>query len=600
MKIRSNWWLAFAAVVLLAYVALVERRTGPRVSGAGGASATFSPIASEALTGIEFSISNRVVALQRTAPDAAWRLRLPVEAPADAARVSAFLRALERLQVTSYLGPAEATAAGGARAFGLEEASGTRLTVTQRDGSSVIFQLGLATLGGNRFYLQRSGQPGVFVVERTLLDLVPASADDWRDRRVFAVPREGFDRVELGGAVEFRAERDAAGDWRLKRPLDARADTERISTLTALLAQLRIVRFIADRAVPDLESYGLQTPVVDLTLGRGAQDVLRLRFGAMVADDPGSCYALRNGTNLITVPARILEPLSRPLAEYRDRRLLGNLPPVQALEFVGSGGALGFRVERAEVTATNWWVTAPRRFPADGTVMNYFLRQFAQFEVADFTSDIVTDFARYGLKSPLRAYRLLNGSNVLAEIQLGSPLPGRPTLLHARRTDEPSVYGLPISVLGQLADSAAQLRDFRFAATNVARVVVRKPGGEGVLVRTPGGWTHAGGKLDSIAAGNLDLTLNGLGALQSDRYALTDPRQEAHLRDIYRMAESPLSLTVELLPGAARGFSKWSMELGGEIGAARVAVARFDDDPTPLRLQVPLILFEDLLRDLVW
>lgn len=600
MNTRSNWWILAAALGLAVYVWFVDRRAGVRVSGPGGATATFAPIPMEEVIGLELNVSNRVMAIQRSAPGAPWKFRLPLETDVDPARVQTMLQLLGRLQPTSYVGLAEFTAAGGARTHGLDVASGIRLGIVLRDGKPVTLQLGALTLDGTRFYLQRVGDPGVFVADRALLDAVPAMPDDWRDRALFVAPREGFDRVEVKGAAEFRAELDGAGNWRLKRPLDARADSERIHTLIALLRQVRVDRFVSDRPVADLESYGLQSPAAEVVLGRGAQDLVQLSVGAVVTNDPAHRYALRrNSTSLVTVPSRILEPLSQPLPEYRDRRLLGDVAAATALEFVGGPGDAGFRVERTNAASTIWWVTAPRRFPADPGVMDFFLRQFGHFEIADFTADIVPDPARYGLAPPVRSYRLLSGTNLMAELQFGTLMTNRPALLHVRRTDEPSVYGLPTSITGQLAQVAGQLRDWRFVATNAVRLRVRRDAREGVLTRTNGGWNTAGGRLDSIGAGNLEATLNGLGSLRSDRFALSDAAQEQLFRKTFRLAESPLTLTVELGPGGSAGFTRWTLEFGGVLGASRVALVRFDDDPVPLRVQVPLILFEDLMRDLV-
>lgn len=601
MKTRSNWWLAAVALVLIAYVALVERRAGGRVSGRGGVSANFAPIPEAEIMGLELAVSNRVIAVHRAQAGATWRLRAPIDAPADSSRVQSLVQALGRLQPTSYLGLAEMTAAGGPSSLGLDAVSGTRLTAVLRDGKTVVLQLGLPTLGKTRFYLQRVGDPGVFVADRGLLEELPTSVDVWRDRALFSVPREGFDRVELKGTTDFRAERDSAGNWRLKRPLDARADSERINTLIALMEQVRVDRFVLDRPVVDLESYGLQNPVAELILGRGAQDLVQVVFGSVVTNDASHRYALRrNSTNLITVPAQLLEPLSQPLAQYRDRRLLGEVAGVTRLDFFGANGGLGFRVERTNAASTNWWVTAPRRFPADAVVMDFMLRQFGQFEIADFTADVVPDPARYGLAPAVRSYQLAAGTNVLAELQFGNAVVGRPTLVHVRRADEASVYGLPTSITGQLAQVAGQLRDWHFVATNVVGVRIHRANTDGVLVRTNGVWYNGRGKLDSILAGNLDATLNGLGTLRSDRFALGEAAQLQQFRRIYHLDESPLSMTIEVEPGAAVGFTRWSLEFGGELGAARVALARFDDDPTPLRLQVPTVLFEDLLRDLIW
>ena len=601
MRIRSNFWFAAAAVLLGAYVWWVERRAGPSVAGPGGARATFPPIPAEEFVELELSVSNRVMALQRSTPSAPWSLRSPVVAAVNPEPIRELLRALGDLRPATYLGPTELAAAGGTASFGLTPGSTTRLTGKTAQGTPVILNLGAKTLGGTRFYLQRVGDPGVFVVDRALLDALPTTADDWRDRALVTLPRDGFDRLEIRGDVEFRAERDVTGRWRLKRPLDARADSERLNTLLALLTRVSVDRFVADRPIADRETYGLQKPVLELTLGRGAQDLVQLQFGVVQTNEPGLRYVWRQlSTNLVTVPANVLEPWLRPLADFRDRRLLPDVSAATVLEFSGPAGARAFRVERTNALSTNWWVTAPGRFRAEPTVMSYFLRQFGFFEIVDFPADVVTDLGRLGLAAPERVYRLSAGTNVLAQLSLGSRLTNRPTLLHARRADESAVYALPISILGQLADAAAVLRDWRFASSNVARVIVRRRGETGELVRTNGGWNSPRGRLDEIAAGNLNATLDGLGALTSNRGALTDPRDEQRLRRNYRIQEIGRSVTVELRPGSPESFASWTLEFGGEFGADHVVLARFDDDPTPLRLQVPAILFVDALRDLTW
>ena len=228
MKTRSNWLLAAAALLLLAYVVFIERRGGLRVAGFGGSSATFAPLLAEELTGLEFASSNRVLAVQRTTVRNPWTLRIPFEGGAEQSRIAAIAQALASLRPSSYIPPKDVAAAGGARAFGFENLLAPRLTVRAGDQAPVILNFGDRTLGGTRFYFQRVGNPGVFVAERSLLDALPNSADDWRERALFPTPRDGFDRLELKGITEFRAERDSTGNWRLKRPLDARANSERL------------------------------------------------------------------------------------------------------------------------------------------------------------------------------------------------------------------------------------------------------------------------------------------------------------------------------------------------------------------------------------
>ena len=283
----------------------------------------------------------------------------------------------------------------------------------------------------------------------------------------------------------FEAVKEPSGRWQLRQPLSARADAERLEGLVAQLQNVRVEGFVTDAPVVDRLALGLQPPAAELAIGRGTNELARLEIGGVRTNSPLLRYVrCLAHTNVVLVEAAALELLGRPFSEFREPRLVGPLEGVTHIERRGPGGFI------AELSGTNWWVTAPRRFPADTATIGLFLGQIFELEIAQFVNDVVSDLAPYGLVTPSREFVLGHGTEPLVKVQLGGPANPTGTLLYARRLDEPGVYAVPRTVLVNL-ESAGQLRDWRFPSTNVVAVDIVQQGRVGRLVRGPAGWQAA-------------------------------------------------------------------------------------------------------------
>ncbi len=585
MNSRTTWFLLLLACGLGTLVWWLERRPPVATVATAHGRIPFEIIDPASIESVEVARSNVVLRVAWT--NGAWRMTAPIPYAAQQASVDRFLEEVGRLRPVGYIPLAQL--AGGLPAFGLGGNAGTRLQLSRAQGSPVVLHLGGRAPLGSRFYFQREGDDGVFLAESAFLESLPAGPSEWRDRALLEIPDGGFDRLEvlLRGGVHFEAVRAADG-WQLRRPLSARADPARIQTLLVQLAATRVVDFVGDTDGGDPAAYGLEAPEAELVLGRSGQEVLRLDFGGPVAAEP-SLRNVRRGPqgNVVRVPAEVLAPLQRPVNDYRDRRILPGLDGVDRIELLATNTFLALR------RGTNWMVEAPARFPAHEGIMTHFLDRFAGLEVVEFVNDVVAEPARYGFDRPVRDYLLARGTNAVARLQVGGPVPGsNGVLVHARRTDEPAVYAVPVSVLTQLASASVQLRDWRFAPTNVQAVLIRQGDRARRLERRPEGWRVAGEPAARLVDDALDETLHQLGRVESARYAIPDA--DAFVRAA-RVDEVAHRVEIQFGPGVP--LRRWELNFGGRIANHVLVLARFDDDPTPLRLEVPEDLYAAILRD---
>jgi hypothetical protein len=585
MNPRVTWFLLLVALGLGGYLYVAERRPGIAVTGADGTQVRFLPVAAEQVTAVELFRSNGIVRAERTDKD--WMLRLPVAYAAQGQAVDALLNALAKMRPRSWIPGAQLGAAGSEtwKAFGLDDSAAT-LKLETKSGP-VIFKFGATAPLGRQFYFQPVGSDGVFTADNALLDLLPASADDWRNRSLVNLRGVDFDRVELRGKTAFEAVRDRTnGVWRLTKPLVARADGDRLNKLLQTLASVRVAQFVTDSPLANLDAYGLQTVDSEVIIGNGTNQVARLQFGASPTNQPGALYVRRMAqTNIVLVPAATAVVLRGPLSSFRDHRLLPPLADSTRVEFT-----VGEEHTVVEQSGTNWLVTSPAKFPARNDQMERLFALLAAVTITDFPNDVVADYAPFGLAKPARTYTFTRGTNAPLQLQFGARADTEHVFV--RRLDEPGVYVVRLTDLLQLPESPEQIRDFRFGSSNVVSIAIRQKGNARTLGRGVGGqWAITAGNPGDPFTPAIEETLRRLGDLESVPYAV---RNEAMFTQLKSYAELGHEVTLTFAPGSP--LRTLRLRFAADLGAVAVALANFDDDPLPLRIELPGKLFQDILH----
>ncbi|MEJ5238179.1 MAG: DUF4340 domain-containing protein [Limisphaera sp.] len=438
-----------------------------------------------------------------------WWLVQPVRDSADSARIRALFQALTTEPVQTVLTTGELLQRPTVlEDFGLAEPRAT-LWLYAPD-RRVQIQFGKPTAPGDQVFVQVVGQGELWVVSSEVLSHLPRQADDWRNREWIRLANRHFDRLVISNQWGQFALEHAAGspEWRLVEPLRARADPEKVQAAWDALAQLQVTRFVGDEPGVDLEMFGLQPPVLSVTLLDGTNQVERFDFGHSPTNDPAVVFARQRGRSVVvTVPAGPLAAWKVAYSEYRDRRLLRWNGPVTAVELLGPDS---FAVHRLP----SGWRLLPLDLPADETLVDNLLRLLQQLEVVEFVKDVVIepDLARYGLAPPawqivLRKAPESSGRShsLLGELHFGLSQEGK---TFVRRPDESAVYAVRTEDLGGLPPAAHELRDrriWRLEESQIERVIVRQGPRHRELVRLGDySWTLAPGSqgiINSLAVG---------------------------------------------------------------------------------------------------
>lgn len=584
MNIRTTLFLAVLAAILAGYLAFSGRRAPP---GPVASPVAFDPT-SVSMVGLVRS--NLTVRVERI--DGRWILKRPVEAIAQSTGVENLLQALSTLDVRSLLQPNEvALTPESLQSIGLDTKA-NRITVQSMSGTTQL-KIGNLAPVGSQFYFQVVGKPGLYTADASFLKTLPVSANEWRDRAMVDLRETEFDRIEVRGQAGFEAAKERGTDeWHLTKPLSARADRARLETVLAQVRGTRVTEFVADAPVADPETYGLQPPQLELIVGRGSNDLVRLQFGRSVVNAPDEVF-VRNlaRTNILRVPSDLLLTLKQPLANFRDRQLLPQLTDVSEFEF---------RVASEHVVArregTNWWVTTPTRFKADSGVVNYALFEFQRLSILDFPADVVPKPELFGLQKPVRQYwfrrGVSNGNSTtnenVVELAFGS-LAGQ-TGVYARRSDESGVYTVP-QVLASFPETANQLRDWKFDASDAVEILITQTNATRRLTRNEsGGWHDQASAGSTIASEAIDEILFRLSQLRSARYPIRNERLILDQGGFVRRAHE---IIFNFRPGADT-FRRWRLRFGGDIADMVVTLANFDDDPVTLRIAIPANLYGDI------
>ena len=482
MRWKSTWLLAGFAVVLFAFIMLVERRYWrPTQAGAEPLPSLVSFKAAE-VTNIQLRITNQLtLRVERAHAGLPWQLTVPFAYPAHLHKIEWLLQELEQSVTRAYFTPEELKASKRSLAeFGLDVPQAA-LTLQHR-GQRTEILFGSRTATGDMIYAQVQHVPGVLVLGTEAFARLPRTPNDWRDTALVNLIGIGWTRIEVRAAgnsfaLDYIPTNSA---FALSKPTPARADQAKVETLIRNILGAQVERFVIDNPRADLEPYGLQSPELELAFAVsppvGTNDVLVVQFGKSPTNDPTRVYARRmQQTNVVLVSRSALEALQFTAADLRERHLLSFNPAV--LDTIEVIGAENFTARRQ--TNGAWLVGDTAPFTADPETVRDWILNLATLEGA-VEADVVTDFKTpYNLAPPARQYllksTLTNGTGsvsnrLLGQMDLGARSGER---IFARRPDEQAVYSLALSNVTRLPAAAWQLQPRRvwsFTTNQVLRL----------------------------------------------------------------------------------------------------------------------------------
>jgi hypothetical protein len=515
----------------------------------------------------------------------AWQLQKPLAYPAQAAAIETLAGALEKLAPATRLTASEISSHKNADAdFGFENPQFSLVVMAGDERWQLI--IGNRTAPGDQVFIRVVGVDGAFVTDAGWLQLLPRSANEWRDTALVdtADPVDWLVITNGTKAMEFR--RDPTNQlWRMIRPLQARADGARLAAALQQLQSGRAAQFVTDDPRADLSGYGLQPADLDVWLGHGTNFTAAIHVGKNPANNPALLFARREGWNTVVTAAKeTFAPWRGAVNDYRDPHLLTLTTPIAEIEVRGENP---FTLQQR---GPDGWAVAGETFSADAENVKNFLKLLAGLRVEEFVKDVVTapDLQGFGF-APAAREIILRGpagdtNRVLAQLLFSTNETDR---VLVKRGDEDFIYAIKPEDFARLPEAGWEFRERRiwnFLETNVAQVTLRQNGKTRQMIRTGDNkWSLAPGSQGIINPPAVEETLHRLGELTAAGWVghnVTAPEK-------YGLNTNNLSFTVELKTG-----EKLSVDFGAELAQAQTALAVVTFDGERWVFVFPPVLYQ--------
>ncbi len=394
----------------------------------------------------------------------------------------------------------------------------------------------------------RTADAGVFLSNADLFSIMNRSLAELRDRRLFHNLSSGLVKFEYQrymvaaemqepvsddvqqrmAGIDDAYERNDAGEWRMVRPVEARARQEQLQALERVLPTLGGRAFID--APEDLSDYGLDQPFARMTVygPEGESETLLLGGidGAQTADGEAGLYVKHDdGTAVIVVDARLFNLLPGEPAAFRERRLFtGEAAHVKTIRYADAS----YRIELGR-TEERWRLVEPATDETDQIAVSMYIAQLKGIQGRTFPENVTAE--TFGTPRVTLEFAFDDG-RAASRIEVGVPVDGSDPLMFYARQD----FG-PVTVISFDDFQALQVTPFdfhekallSFDPKTAERVDATIEGARYVFVRTEGRWDVVepqGNRV--IAQADVNQFVEALAGLHARGVAVPVPAAEIH------------------------------------------------------------------------
>lgn len=338
--------------------------------------------------------SGDVTTLKKTS--GAWTVVAPMATTASEADASSVTSALSALEIERVVdeNPADV------KDYGLET---PRIEIDFKasgDKASGRLLVGAKTPTGASMYARRNDEKRVFLVAENQNSSLNKSTFDLRDKSVIKIDREKVDGVEVavGAARQPIQFAKAGGEWKLIKPLEARADPGLVEALVSRVETAQMKSVAADSARPaDLKTYGLDRPEVTVTVHLGSARAT-LALGGKAG--PDTVYARDTSKPVVvTVDSSLADTAKKGAEDYRRKDVFEfRAFNATRVEFTRNGQTMILeRVKgKSEEVPDGWRRVSPAPADADRSKVESLLAGLADMRATAF----VPSTAKTGLDSP--------------------------------------------------------------------------------------------------------------------------------------------------------------------------------------------------------
>lgn len=317
-----------------------------------------------------------------------WQLTVPMSAPADVRAVEDVAYALNALRVLRTVDEAPKDLA----TFGLSTPAFTVRYVTA-SGEGTL-KVGDEAPFGAGLYIQKEGDPKVYLSAYPLKDRLDKDLVGWRNKKLLTFGLPDVKRLTLSGVGYEGIELTKEGDrWLAKQAPGITMDS---AAVDGMLYELQGLSALGFTGQTDSALYGLTSPILSLQLETTAGKLHSLTFGPEYGEEKRIPVVAQTGAEVLLIDAAVLPKLKKTAGELRDSRVL----EVQRFGL----SKLEAKVEGKSLVADrkedSWILSgdlADKVKPAD---VDAILDDLVALRAESFVDAPETDLATYGLDSP--------------------------------------------------------------------------------------------------------------------------------------------------------------------------------------------------------
>ncbi len=408
-----------------------------------------------------------------------WRLREPVVAPAEPAKVESLLAALSSLRVTDG---AKGFAADDVRdfsPFGLSPPAATvELATAQDPDRPLVLEIGMPVPGrSDRVYVRQGDQDDVVTVDAKALADLPQTALALRSKKIADFNPAAVSEIRITSPViTFLLEKES-NVWMLKKPQDEKADPVTVLAFLKELDSLQTSEFFEFGKVRDPQ---VSPPVLTIQIreprrGRSAPGldstelVLDLRIGRYDAARKVFFAQLENDQVVLALQDTLLKVLPSNKLAFRERTLNSSSPAAVKKLIVTRAGRIDELVPEQSGEPNRWRMRRPIDGPADTRSITHILAILANLRAEDFVTDSPKNAAKFGLEKPLLEVEW--ETDRMHRLRVGAQVPRTPSY-YAALDDQEFVFTLKAETLKPFE---AEFRDhlvMSFPAAEASRLVL--------------------------------------------------------------------------------------------------------------------------------
>ena len=304
--------------------------------------------------------------------------------------------------------------------------------------------------------------------------------------QVYGITREQVQQMEVTftdpAYQDLKLGKDATGNWHLKNPFQAEADSEKVNQMLDDILNKRVKQTLE---VTALAQYGLDTPSITLSLWT-EQALPAAVFSIGKKAIHFSVYVKeKSEAHIFLIESSALDDLTKSPTDLRDRSVIKfNTETVSNIQLTYFKSHQSPKTLNCEKRDGTWRVTYPIEAKADTQEIEDILSELRSLQVSTFeadqaAADTPAQLEKTGLDTPRIQIELTDGNNTHV-LDIGAEVPpenGTPRHVYVKSVHQHAIYTVSDDIYQLLSTSVFDLRDKRiidFQRTDTIRIEIRQ------------------------------------------------------------------------------------------------------------------------------